>query len=126
MSYEEDLSLGFNFNDGDRPDADEESAGNGAQEEDLADAESNADEDELSVSWSYALIYVSCCHCSQANSFTSSTSRHTIRARAISSALSALSSAPKHQMAPIPASEPMDRTLLDSAQSPQTLTPPTS
>lgn len=45
MSYEDDLSLGFNFHDDDdRVDGD--STGGAAQEDDLADAESNADEDE--------------------------------------------------------------------------------
>lgn len=45
MSYDDDLSLGFNFNDDDKH-VDGGSAGEGAQEDDLADAESNADEDE--------------------------------------------------------------------------------
>lgn len=46
MSYKDDISLGFNFDDDDRVDAELDSADEGAQEEDLADAESNADEDE--------------------------------------------------------------------------------
>lgn len=46
MSYEEDLSLGFNFNDDDRENADDVPVCEGAQEDDLADAESNAEEDE--------------------------------------------------------------------------------
>lgn len=49
MSCENDLSLGFNFNDTGQSDADNAQACENAREEDLADAESNADEDELDV-----------------------------------------------------------------------------
>lgn len=85
MSCEDELSLGFNFNDAGLSDAENAPACENAREGDLADAESNADQDELDV-----CQHPDCLDFPQVLMLGSSMTKHTTRARAISSAQLAL------------------------------------
>ncbi|TLD37538.1 hypothetical protein E2P81_ATG04350 [Venturia nashicola] len=83
MSYEDDLSLGFNFDDDDDERVEGDSAGEGAQQDDLADAESNADEDEQASR--YDRVFT--CDLERSVSLAASESSNRVRANGQSFAL---------------------------------------